>query len=120
MLQRRLVLAFIVVASFGLVRLPGALAQTKITIGVAAMSPRTVPLFIAQEQGLFAKQAIDARVVLIKGAPILVASLLSGDLRSGLHRRHVRARCGSTRAILKNSLIYLQQTHSYHARQPEH
>jgi ABC-type nitrate/sulfonate/bicarbonate transport system substrate-binding protein len=83
MFQRRLVFAFIVIASFGGVRLPGAFAQTKITIGVAAMSPRTIPLFIAQEQGLFAKQAIDARVVLIKGAPILVASLISGDLEVG-------------------------------------
>jgi NitT/TauT family transport system substrate-binding protein len=58
-------------------------AQTKITIGVAAMSPRTIPLIIAQEQGLFAKQGIEARVVLIKGAPILVASLVSGDLEVG-------------------------------------
>jgi NitT/TauT family transport system substrate-binding protein len=58
-------------------------AQTRITIGVAAMSPRTIPLLIAQEQGLFAKQAIDARIVLIKGAPILVASLISGDLEVG-------------------------------------
>jgi NitT/TauT family transport system substrate-binding protein len=84
MLQRRLVLAvMMVVASFGMVHVPGAFAQTKITIGVAAMSPRTIPLLIAQEQGLFAKQGIDARVVLIKGAPILVASLLSGDLEVG-------------------------------------
>jgi hypothetical protein len=29
------------------------------------MSPRTIPLIIAQEQGLFAKQGIEARVVLI-------------------------------------------------------
>jgi ABC-type nitrate/sulfonate/bicarbonate transport system substrate-binding protein len=60
-----------------------ALAQTKITVGVAAMSPRTIPLIIAQEQGLFAKQGIEARVVLIKGAPILVASLVSGELEVG-------------------------------------
>ena len=59
------------------------LAQTKITVGVAAMSPRTIPLIIAQEQGLFAKQGIEARMVLIKGAPILVASLISGDLEVG-------------------------------------
>jgi NitT/TauT family transport system substrate-binding protein len=58
-------------------------AQTKITIGVAAMSPRTIPLLLAQEQGLFGKQGIDARIVLIKGAPILVASLISGDLEVG-------------------------------------
>ena len=58
-------------------------AQTRITIGVAAMSPRTIPLLLAQEQGLFARQGIDARIVLIKGAPILVASLISGDLDIG-------------------------------------
>lgn len=67
---------------FGL-QLGSACAQTKITIGVAAMSPRTIPLLIAQEQGLFAKQGIEARIVLIKGAPILVASLISGDLEIG-------------------------------------
>ena len=59
-----------------------AWAQTKITVGVAAMSPRTIPLIIAQEQGLFAKQGIEARVVLIKGAPILVASLSLENSRS--------------------------------------
>ena len=58
-------------------------AQSKITVGVAAMSPRTIPLIIAQEQGLFAKHGIEARVVLIKGAPILVASLVSGELEVG-------------------------------------
>lgn len=60
-----------------------ARSQTKITVGVAAMSPRTVPLLIAQEQGLFAKNSIEARVVLIKGAPTLVASLISGDIEVG-------------------------------------
>jgi NitT/TauT family transport system substrate-binding protein len=59
------------------------LAQTKITIGVAAMSPRTIPLLLAQEQGLFFKHGIEARVVLIKGAPTLVASLISGDIDAG-------------------------------------
>lgn len=59
------------------------LAQTKITIGVAAMSPRTIPLIIAQEQGLLAKQGIETRIVLIKGAPTLVASLISGDIEVG-------------------------------------
>ena len=59
------------------------LAQTKITVGYAAISPRTTPLIIAQEQGLFAKHGIEARLVLIKGAPILVASLISGDIEVG-------------------------------------
>lgn len=58
-------------------------AQVKITIGYAAVSPRTVPLIIAQEQGLFAKNGIETRMVLIKGAPTLVASLISGDIEVG-------------------------------------
>ena len=58
-------------------------AQTRITIGVAAMSPRTIPLIVAQEQGLFAKHGIEARIVLIRGAPTLVASLISGDIEVG-------------------------------------
>lgn len=47
------------------------------------MSPRTIPLLIAQEQGLFTKQSIEARIVLLKGAPTLVASLISGDIEVG-------------------------------------
>ena len=39
--------------------------------------------------------------------------------RSRLHRRHVGARRGGARAIPKNSLVYLQQAHSYDARQSE-
>lgn len=60
-----------------------ATAQTKITIGYAAMSPRTIPLILAQEQGIFAKHGLEARTVMIKGAPILVASLLSGEIEVG-------------------------------------
>ena len=60
-----------------------AFAQSKMTVGIAAVSPRSVPLYIAQEQGLFAKHGIDARIVLIKGAPILVASLVSGEMEVG-------------------------------------
>jgi len=58
-------------------------ADTKIKVGYAAISPRTLPLIIAQEQGLFAKRGIETRLVLIKGAPILVASLISGDIEIG-------------------------------------
>lgn len=73
------------VATFLIAAFPcsAAFAQTRITVGVAAMSPRTIPLLIAQEQGLFGKQGIEARIVLIKGAPTLVASLISGDIEVG-------------------------------------
>ncbi len=43
------------VAIYSVVPLASASAQTKITIGVAAMSPRTIPLLLAQKQGLFTK-----------------------------------------------------------------
>ncbi|MGH7817935.1 MAG: hypothetical protein ACREOR_11150, partial [Candidatus Binatia bacterium] len=83
MFHLRWILALMTVGISSVVHIPYAVAQTKITIGVAAMSPRTIPLLLAQEQGLFAKQGIEARIVLIKGAPILVASLISGDLEVG-------------------------------------
>lgn len=79
----RMWLMSLVAVSLGAVQGVPAVAQTKITVGVAAMSPRTIPLLIAQEQGLFAKQGIEARIVLIKGAPTLVASLISGDIEVG-------------------------------------
>jgi len=77
-----------VVTSFGIILtalayLPTASAQSKITIGYAAVSPRTTPLYIAQEQGLFSKYGLDAKVVLFRGAPTLVASLVSGEMEIG-------------------------------------
>jgi NitT/TauT family transport system substrate-binding protein len=79
----RLRLSFLIFASAVAFQAGPAIAQTRITIGVAAMSPRTIPLLVAQEQGLFAKHGIEARIVLIKGAPTLVASLISGDIEVG-------------------------------------
>ena len=78
LLRVSLIAAFFLIAHSSFV-----IAQTKITIGYAAVSPRTLPLIIAQEQGLFAKHGIETRLVLIKGAPILVASLISGDIEVG-------------------------------------
>ena len=74
-----LVSAFLLI----ILRLSPVMAQVKITIGHAAISPRIIPLVIAQEQGIFAKHGIDSRLVLIKGAPTLVASLISGDIDLG-------------------------------------
>ena len=73
-------LAFILTA---VVHLPSASAQTNITIGYAAISPRTTPLYIALEQGIFGKYGIDAKIVLFRGAPTLVASLVSGEMEVG-------------------------------------
>ena len=83
MFPTRWLWALAAVALLSSVQLANVTAQSKITIGVAAMSPRTIPLIIAQEQGLFSKHGIDARIVLIRGAPTLVASLISGDVEVG-------------------------------------
>ncbi len=61
-----------------------SLAQVKITIGYAAISPRVIPLWVAQEEGLFKKYDIEARFVAFRGAPTLVASLISGYIDLGI------------------------------------
>ncbi len=60
------------------------LAQVRITIGTAAIAPRSIPLWVAQEEGLFGKYGIDARFVVFRGAPTLVASLASGYIHLGI------------------------------------
>src|SRR4029077_3605261 len=79
----RLVFILLAVILTAVVDLPSASAQTKITIGYAAVSPRTTPLYIAQEQGIFSKYGLDAKIVLLRGAPTLVASLVSGEMEVG-------------------------------------
>ncbi|MBI4524333.1 MAG: ABC transporter substrate-binding protein [Deltaproteobacteria bacterium] len=59
-------------------------AQVRITIGYAAVSPRAIPLWIAQEEGLFRRYGIEARFVVFRGAPTLVASLVAGHIDLGI------------------------------------
>jgi NitT/TauT family transport system substrate-binding protein len=81
-MMAKLILAACLVYWFSLFTAPAA-GQTKFTIGYAAISPRTTPLIVAQEQGLFAKHGLEARLVLIRGAPTSVASLISSDIEVG-------------------------------------
>jgi ABC-type nitrate/sulfonate/bicarbonate transport system substrate-binding protein len=60
-----------------------AFGASKVTIGYATVTARLMPLWIAHEQGLFAKYGIDAQPILIRGAPTLVAGLASGDIQIG-------------------------------------
>ena len=58
---------------------PGlASAAPKIVISFAGMNPRQTPLWIAQEQGFFAKHGVDTDVVFIRTGPIQVAAVSSG------------------------------------------
>jgi ABC-type nitrate/sulfonate/bicarbonate transport system substrate-binding protein len=59
-----------------------ATATARVNIGVASVSSSALSLWAAEEQGFFAKHGIDARPVLIRGGPTLVASLLIGEIQA--------------------------------------
>jgi NitT/TauT family transport system substrate-binding protein len=60
------------------VKLHAAVAGPKVVISFAGVNPRQTPLWIAQEQGMFAKHGVDADVVFIRTGPIQVAAVSSG------------------------------------------
>ena len=70
----------------------GAAAPVRVKIGTASFSSSTLSLWIAQEQGIFAKHGIEAQTILIRGGPTLVASLMAGDIDSCLYLGCIRAR----------------------------
>lgn len=61
--------------------LSAAAAPVRVNIGAASASSSMLSLWAAQEQGLFAKQGIDAQLILIRGGSILVASLVTGEIQ---------------------------------------
>jgi len=63
--------------------LKAAEPSTKIIIGHAAVNPRVVPLWIAQEQGLLAKNGLEAEVVFIRTGAILISALTVGRINIG-------------------------------------
>ena len=58
----------------------GAPAPVRVKIGTASFSSSTLSLWIAQEQGIFAKHGVEAQTILIRGGPTLVASLVAGEI----------------------------------------
>ncbi len=56
---------------------------TKVVLGYAAINARVVPLWIAEEQGFLARNGLQAEQVYMRGAPLLVAGMASGDLQFG-------------------------------------
>jgi NitT/TauT family transport system substrate-binding protein len=60
-----------------------AAAPGRIILGYAAPGARALPFWMAQELGLFNKYGVDVEPVFIRGAPILVAGLASGDIHVG-------------------------------------
>jgi NitT/TauT family transport system substrate-binding protein len=57
-----------------------AAAPVRVNIGTASVSSSALSLWTAQEQGIFSKHGIDGQVILIRGGPTLVASMVAGDI----------------------------------------
>src|SRR5512133_1880162 len=74
-----IVSAFIFLPSFSF----AASAPFRAIVGYAALNARVSPLWIADEQGLFAKYGLDVQPIYLRGAPTLVAGLASGDMHLG-------------------------------------
>ena len=72
-----------------------ASAPSKIVIAHAGMNARTVALWTAQEQKFFTKYGVDAQVIFIRQALILVAGMSAGDVQV--------AATGGTAALLAAS-----------------
>ena len=70
------VLAFCPAALFG------ASLPLRINIGAASVSSSALSLWVAQEQGIFAKHGIEAQLIVIRGGATLVASLLTGEIQA--------------------------------------
>jgi ABC-type nitrate/sulfonate/bicarbonate transport system substrate-binding protein len=58
-----------------------ASAPGKIVIAHAAMNARVAPLWVAEDQGFFAKYGTPASTIFIRQAPVLVAALTAGDVK---------------------------------------
>lgn len=77
-------LCFAVLGALLPVSLAGAAAApAKSIIAHAAVNARVLPLWLAREQGLFAKYGVPSETIFIRQAPTLVAALTSGDIQIG-------------------------------------
>jgi NitT/TauT family transport system substrate-binding protein len=60
-----------------------AAAPSKLVIGYASTTPRLMPLWMAREQGFFAKYGIESEPVLLRSGATLVTGMASGDIQIG-------------------------------------
>ena len=76
------IMLFLLLFADGLPSIAIAAAPGKIILGYAAPA-RALPFWVAKDLGLFNKYGVDVEPVFIRGAPILVAGLASGDIHVG-------------------------------------
>ena len=70
-----LVMSYIIDAS--------AAAPSRLVIGYASTTPRLMPLWMARDQGFFAKYGIESEPVLLRSGATLVTGMASGDIQIG-------------------------------------
>ncbi len=80
-LTRTLLCFFVLLAGRG--ESPAASAPSKIVLAYASMVARTSFIWIAKDQGFFAKYGIDPELILMSRGPVLIAGLTSGDVQVG-------------------------------------
>ncbi|MGH7824818.1 MAG: ABC transporter substrate-binding protein, partial [Candidatus Binatia bacterium] len=86
-------------------------AQT-IRIGSAGLSGELLPLWIAQDRGLFKKHGLDTEVITIQGGPLTVQALLGGSVQfhaggtSSILEAKIRGANTITVAVFIDSLPY--------------
>jgi NitT/TauT family transport system substrate-binding protein len=71
------------VSAVSLLLLPirsSAASAEKIRVAFVSPSPTQSPIWIAKEAGFFAKQGLEAEVLLLPGSPRMVQTLISGDI----------------------------------------
>lgn len=61
----------------------GAVAGRKIVIAHGVMTANALPLWIAREQQFFDKYGLMAETVVVRGTPLVIAGLVSGDVQLG-------------------------------------
>lgn len=80
-------LRIIFLLSISLFHLPfsihAAAAPSKLVIGYASTTPRLMPLWMARDQGFFAKYGIESEPVLLRNGAYLVTGMASGDIQIG-------------------------------------
>jgi ABC-type nitrate/sulfonate/bicarbonate transport system substrate-binding protein len=58
-------------------------APPRLVIGYASTTPRLMPLWVARDQGFFAKYGIESEPVLLRSGATLVTGMASGDIQIG-------------------------------------
>src|SRR5580765_319204 len=60
-----------------------AAAPARLVIGYASTTPRLMPLWVARDQGFFAKYGIESEPVLLRSGANLVTGMAAGDIQIG-------------------------------------